>query len=103
MSRWEASCSFLLARRSSPRSAHHRAVVLPGVVGLLLACSGAVSPVDAAGWEVCSHGCRYDQVGPALAAARKGDTIRVGPGLYAGGLTITIRAETRHQRCREDC
>ena len=69
--------------------AHHRVVVLSCAVGLMWAFSGAVSPVDAAGWDVCAHGCRYDQVGPALAAARDGDTIRVGPGVYTGGLTIT--------------
>jgi hypothetical protein len=53
------------------------------------AFSGAISPAGASGWDVCAHGCRYDQVGPALAAAGDGDTIRVGPGTYMGGLTIT--------------
>ena len=67
----------------------HRLLVVSGVTGLLLAFSGAASPVNAAGWDVCSRGWRYDQLGPALAAARDGATIRVGPGVYAGGLTIT--------------
>ena len=48
-----------------------------------------VSPAQAAGWDVCRHGCRYDQLGPALVATRDGDTIRIGPGVYTGGLTIT--------------
>ena len=69
--------------------AHHRVVALSCVTGLMWAFSGAVSPVDAAGWDVCARGCPYDQVGPALAVARDGDTIRVGPGVYKGGLTIT--------------
>lgn len=55
----------------------------------MLVFSGAVgSPVDAAGWDVCTHGCRYSQIGPALTAARDGESIRVGPGVYRGGLTI---------------
>ena len=67
----------------------HRRLVVSGVTGLMLAFSGTVSLVDAAGWDVCSRGCRYDQLGPALAAARDGATIKVGPGVYAGGLAIT--------------
>lgn len=76
------------ARASSLHSS--RLVVVFGVAGLLVAFSGFVSTAAAAGgWDVCRHGCRYDQLGPALAASRDGDTIRIGPGVYAGGLTIT--------------
>ena len=68
---------------------HRRLAAVVGVSGLLMALSGVVSPAQAAGWDVCRHGCRYDQLGPALVAARDGDTIRIGPGVYTGGLTIT--------------
>ena len=77
---WSASFSPL---------AHRRVVALSCATGLMWAFSGAVSPAGAAGWDVCAHGCRYDQVGPALAASRDGDTIRIAPGVYTGGLTIT--------------
>ena len=68
---------------------YRRLAAVVGVSGLLMALSGVVSPAQAAGWDVCRHGCRYDQLGPALVVARGGDTIRIGPGVYTGGLTIT--------------
>ena len=74
---------------SSASLVHQRIAILAAATGLLLALSGVVGPAVAAGWDVCAHGCRHDQVGPALAASRAGDTIRVGPGVYTGGLTIT--------------
>lgn len=67
----------------------NRVVILSCFVGVILAYSGAAGSAVAGGWDVCVNGCRYDQVGPALEAAREGDTIRIGPGVYEGGLTIT--------------
>ena len=44
--------------------------------------------MSAATLSVCQSGCTYTQVAPALAAAHNGDTIVIGPGTYAGGITI---------------
>jgi hypothetical protein len=52
---------------------------------LMLAAPGRVA---AATLKVCPSGCPYSQIGPALHDAASGDTIRVGPGTYAGGITI---------------
>ena len=38
--------------------------------------------------DVCAHGCRFTALAPAVAAAHPGDTLRVGAGTYAGGITI---------------
>lgn len=54
---------------------------------LMLAFPGQAA---AATLNVCPNGCPYSQVAPALAAARNGDTIRIGPGTYAGGLKIEL-------------
>ncbi len=50
----------------------------------------AASQASAATLNVCQSGCPYTQIAPALAAAKDGDTIRIGPGTYAGGLEINI-------------
>jgi hypothetical protein len=47
-------------------------------------------PAAAATLEVCQRGCPYTQLAPALAAAHRGDTITIGPGTYAGGVTIDV-------------
>jgi hypothetical protein len=47
-------------------------------------------PAMAATLTVCKHGCQFSRIAPAVAAARSGDTIRVGPGRYHGGLTIGV-------------
>ena len=39
---------------------------------------------------MCKHGCPFTQIGSAIAAATSGDTIRIGPGTYEGGITIDI-------------
>lgn len=52
---------------------------------LALALPGSAA---AATLRVCPTGCPYSQVAPALAAARNGDTVRVGAGSYQGGFTI---------------
>ena len=37
---------------------------------------------------MCAHGCRFTHSGPPSRPPKDGDTIRVGPGIYKGGLTI---------------
>lgn len=56
----------------------------------LLATMAVAAPVSAgsATLEVCASGCPYTELGPALAAARNGDTVRVAAGTYAGGVAI---------------
>ena len=64
-----------------------KAVLIAGVAALLLLASGQAS---AATLNVCPSGCTYTQLAPALAAAGDGDTIRIGPGTYDGGVTIDV-------------
>ena len=45
---------------------------------------------SAATLNVCPSGCPYTQLAPALGAAHDGDTIRLGPGTYDGGVTIDV-------------
>jgi hypothetical protein len=87
---------------SSPRSGvNHRPRRLPrwwGGAGRLVLLAPAVAvllllgarPASAATLHVCPSGCPYTQLAPALAAARSGDTITIGPGTYAGGVTIDV-------------
>jgi hypothetical protein len=63
------------------------ALLVPAVAVLLLL---GARPASAATLEVCQRGCPYSQLGPALAAAHSGDTITIGPGTYAGGVTIDV-------------
>jgi hypothetical protein len=67
----------------------HRTLALAGAAAVVLASVAVVTPASAAQLTVCKSGCPYTEVGPALAAAHDGDTIRVGAGVYAGGLHIT--------------
>jgi len=60
-------------------------LLMPGMAALLLLAPG---PASAATLNVCPSGCPYTQLAPAVAAAHNGDTIRIGPGTYAGGVTI---------------
>ena len=62
-------------------------LLVPAVMTLLLAGAGAGS---AATLQVCPSGCPYTQIAPAVAAAKSGDTIKVGPGTYVGGITIDV-------------
>jgi hypothetical protein len=62
-------------------------LLVPMVMTLVWVGAGAVS---AATLTVCPSGCQYRQIGPAVAAASNGDTIKVGPGTYAGGITIGV-------------
>ena len=57
------------------------------VAALLLIGVGRAS---AATLNVCPSGCPYAQLAPALAAAKDGDTIKIAPGTYAGGVTIDV-------------
>jgi hypothetical protein len=57
------------------------------VAALLLVGVGRAS---AATLNVCPSGCPYTQLAPALAAAKDGDTIKIAPGTYAGGVTIDV-------------
>jgi hypothetical protein len=49
-----------------------------------------VGRASAATLNVCPSGCPYAQLAPALAAAKDGDTIKIAPGTYAGGVTIDV-------------
>jgi hypothetical protein len=44
----------------------------------------------AATLNVCPSGCAYSQLAAAVADARSGDTIRVGPGTYLGGFSVLV-------------
>ena len=48
----------------------------------------AAQRASAATLKVCQSGCPYTQLAPAVAAAHSGDEINLGPGTYAGGVTI---------------
>src|SRR5262245_40649066 len=51
--------------------------------------AGAGTPrAAAATLSVCPSGCAFSQTGPAIAGAKTGDTIAVGPGSYKGGFAI---------------
>jgi hypothetical protein len=59
------------------------------LVGLAVAVTAIASGrASAAALTVCSSGCAFTQIAPALAAGTDGDTISVGPGTYDGGFTI---------------
>jgi hypothetical protein len=64
--------------------------VFGAVVALLLGVSPLTAglPAGAAPLSVCSIGCQFTSIAAALAAAKAGDTIAVGPGTYAGGLVV---------------
>ncbi|MDP9262444.1 MAG: hypothetical protein M3O89_10775, partial [Actinomycetota bacterium] len=69
------------------RSAGSLVLFVSVVAALLLIGAGRAS---AATLNVCPSGCPYTQLAPALAAAKDGDTIKIGPGTYAGGVTINV-------------
>jgi hypothetical protein len=69
------------------RGARMMVLLVPMVMTLLWAGAGAAS---AATLTVCPSGCQYSQIGPAVAAASNGDTIKIGPGTYQGGITIGV-------------
>jgi hypothetical protein len=63
------------------------AVVAAGASGLI---GWTTAPSTAATLTVCASGCPYTQLAPAIAAAQSGDTIKIGSGTYAGGVTINV-------------
>jgi hypothetical protein len=67
--------------------ARRLALLVAAVAALLLFGAGQTS---AATLNICQGGCPYTQLTPALAAAQSGDTIKLGPGTYAGGVTIDV-------------
>jgi hypothetical protein len=66
-----------------------RLALLVPVVALVVPVVG-MAQASAATVDVCPSGCSYTQLAPALAAAHSGDTITVGSGTYAGGVTIDV-------------
>jgi hypothetical protein len=69
------------------RAAGTQVLLASAVTTLSLAGAGAAS---AATLKVCPSGCRFSQIGPAVAAAGNGDTIRIGPGTYRGGIRVDV-------------
>jgi hypothetical protein len=74
-------------RRRLPRWCGRLVLLMPALAVLLLL---GPRPASAATLHVCPSGCPYTQLAPALAAAHSGDTITIGPGTYAGGVTIDV-------------
>jgi hypothetical protein len=74
-------------KRSSHWSGSRLVLLVPVIAAFLVLAPGQVS---AATLSVCPSGCPYTQLAPALAAARDGDTIKIGPGTYNGGVTIDV-------------
>ena len=58
------------------------------VLSVVVAGAIASGHASAATLTVCPSGCAFSQIAPALAVAKNGDTISVGAGTYAGGLTV---------------
>src|SRR5947199_2130070 len=77
------------------RSAMRRPLELSGtgrwmllVIAAAAVLLSAAQQASAATLKVCQSGCPYTQLAPAVAAAQSGDKITLGPGTYAGGVTI---------------
>ena len=86
VSRWSSSGTKALRRRFVRTAAG--LVLAVTAVPVMLAAEA--EPAVAATLTVCKHGCQFSQIAPAVAAAKSGDTIRVGPGTYNGGITIGL-------------
>jgi hypothetical protein len=78
----------MMRRFLDRRGAGKLGLLLSLAAGLLLVLG--VGQASAATLSVCSSGCPYTQIGPALAAAHDGDMIKIGPGTYAGGVTVNV-------------
>ena len=97
MSRWKITPSARAIRNWRSWLARPHAAWAAAAI-LVLAATGVLAPAASAApaakaqrtLTVCPHGCQFRQIVPAVAAAISGDTIRVGPGTYAGGVTIGI-------------
>lgn len=68
------------------RQGHGRNLALAIVIAAVTWCSTAAA--QARQIRVCSQGCAYQQPADGLAAARDGDTVLLGPGVYAGGFAV---------------
>jgi hypothetical protein len=66
-----------------------RRLLLAGLVAAATTAAGSGSAA-AATLTVCPSGCAFSQIGPAVAAAKNGDTIAVAAGTYQGGITIDV-------------
>ena len=67
-----------------------RRLILTTTLAVLAGCpllAVPVSTASAATFKVCS-GRSYSSIQSALNVAHNGDVIRVGPGTFAGGITI---------------
>ena len=64
-------------------------LLLAGLAAAAAAAAGS-GTVAAATLTVCPSGCAFSQIAPAVAAAKDGDTIAIGPGTYQGGVTIDV-------------
>ena len=71
--------------RRAWRAAGMLVLLVPAVTTLVVTVAGEAG---AATVTVCPSGCRFTQIGPAIAAASAGDTITVAAGTYSGGFTI---------------
>jgi hypothetical protein len=86
MNMWSSPGTRALRRRFA------RAVagVTLAVAAVPVVLAAGAEPAGAATLTVCKHGCQFSQIAPAVAAAKSGDTIRVGPGTYQGGIRIGV-------------
>jgi hypothetical protein len=66
-----------------------RRLLLAGLVAAATTAAGSGSAA-AATLTVCPSGCAFSQIGPAVAAAKNGDTVAVAAGTYQGGITIDV-------------
>jgi hypothetical protein len=97
MSGWKITPSVPAIRNwgswlTRPQAAWAAAAVLAVAATGVLAPAASAAPAAGAPrtLTVCPYGCQFRQIAPAVAAARSGDTIQVGPGTYTGGVTIGI-------------
>jgi hypothetical protein len=65
-----------------------RASAVFGILVIACVSLACASEGFAATLTVCTTGCAFSQVAPALAAANSGDTLKLGAGTYEGGFTI---------------
>jgi hypothetical protein len=86
--RWSPRIAGGVARATIRGSRIPSVVALASVLAIV-ALVGA-RRADAATLSVCPSGCPYTQIAPAVAVAKRGDTIQIGAGTYSGGLTINL-------------
>ena len=89
--------------RHSVRTAMKRGTILAALVGA--AAAMFTSGSEAAPSDLCvgsKPGC-FSSIQAAVDAAQDGDRIEIGPGTFAGGITIGKSVEARRrQRGRDD-